>query len=146
MKRLAFLAALLLLPVLAPAEDLLIRGARVHTAGDAGTLENSDILVSDGRIAAVGAGLGAPADVTVIEAKGRPVTPGLFGGVTQFGLEEVSQESSTFDATLELTAPAWQHMWRPEFDVTPAFNARSIVLPVMRVAGVTWATIAPYAA
>ena len=140
------LAALLLLPLLAPAEDLLIRGARVHTAGDAGTLENADILVSDGRIAAVGAGLAASAGATVVEAKGRPVTPGLFGGVTQFGLEEVSQESSTFDAALELTAPAWQHMWRPEFDVTPAFNARSIVLPVMCVEGVTWATIAPYAA
>jgi hypothetical protein len=142
----AVLAALLLLPALAPAEDLLIRGARVHTAGDAGTLESADILVSDGRIAAVGAGIPAPAGATVVDAKGRPVTPGLFGGVTQFGLEEVSQESSTFDAALELTAPAWQHMWRPEFDVTPAFNARSIVLPVMRVEGVTWATIAPYAA
>ena len=146
MKGPAVLAALLLLPALAPAEDLLIRGARVHTAGDAGTLESADILVSDGRIAAVGAGIPAPAGATVVDAKGRPVTPGLFGGVTQFGLEEVSQESSTFDAALELTAPAWQHMWRPEFDVTPAFNARSIVLPVMRVEGVTWATIAPYAA
>ena len=146
MKRFAILAALLLLPALALAEDLLIRGARVHTAGNAGTLENADVLVSDGRIAAVGTGLAAPAGATVVEAKGRPVTPGLFGGVTQFGLEEVSQESSTFDAALELTAPAWQHMWRPEFDVTPAFNARSIVLPVMRVEGVTWATIAPYAA
>ena len=146
MKRPAILAALLLLPVLAPAEDLLIRGARVHTAGDAGTLANADVLVRDGRIAAVGAGLAAPAGATVVEAKGRPVTPGLFGGVTQFGLEEVNQESSTFDAALELTAPAWQHMWRPEFDVTPAFNARSIVLPVMRVEGVTWATIAPYPA
>ena len=146
MKRLAFLATLLLLPALAPAADLLIRGARVHTAGDAGTLENADILVSDGRIAAVGAGLETPAGATIVEAKGRPVTPGLFGGVTQFGLEEISQETSTFDAALELTAPAWQHMWRPEFDVTPAFNARSIVLPVMRVEGVTWATIAPYAA
>jgi hypothetical protein len=118
----------------------------VHTAGKAGTLDNADVLVTDGRVAAVGAGLAAPAGATVVEANGRPVTPGLFGGVTQFGLEEVSLEPSTFDASLELTAPAWQHMWRPEFDVTPAFNARSIVLPVMRVEGVTWATIAPYAA
>ena len=146
MNRLALIAALLLAPALAPAQDLLIRGARVHTAGAAGTLENADVLVTDGRIAAVGAGLAAPAGATVVEANGRPLTPGLFGGVTQFGLEEVSLEPSTFDAALELTAPAWQHMWRPEFDVTPAFNARSIVLPVMRVEGVTWATIAPYAA
>ncbi len=37
-------------------------------------------------------------------------------------------------------------MWRPEFDVTPAFNARSIVLPVMRVEGVTWGMLSPLAA
>ncbi len=147
MKKLAPVAALLLLaPALAGAQDFLIRGARVHTAGAAGTLENTDILVQDGRIAAVGAGLAAPAGASVVEAKGRPVTPGLFGGISQVGLEEVNQEPSTYDAELKLEAPAWQHMWRPEFDVTPAFNARSIVLAVMRVEGVTWSTIAPLAA
>jgi hypothetical protein len=144
-RKLALLAALVLLPALAPAEDILIRGARVHTAGAAGTLEGADVLVADGRVAAVGTGLTAPAGAKIVDAGGRPLTPGLFGGVTQFGLEEVSQEPSTFDAALDLRAPAWQHMWRPEFDVTPAFNARSIVLPVMRVEGVTWATIAPSA-
>ena len=147
MKKLAPVAALLLLaPGLACAQDFLIRGARVHTAATAGTLENADVLVQDGRIAAVGAGLAAPAGATVVEAKGRPVTPGLFGGISQVGLEEVNQEPSTYDAELKLEAPAWQHMWRPEFDVTPAFNPRSIVLAVMRVEGVTWGTIAPLAA
>jgi hypothetical protein len=146
-KKLAPFAALLLLaPALAGAQDFLIRGARVHTAAAAGTLENADVLVQGGRIAAVGAGLAAPAGATVVEAKGRPLTPGLFGGLSQFGLEEVSLEPSTFDAELKLEAPAWQHMWRPEFDVTPAFNPRSIVLAVMRVEGVTWAAIAPLAA
>ncbi len=139
-------AALLLAPALAGAQELLIRGARVHTAGAAGTLESADVLVQDGRIAAVGNGLAAPAGATVIEADGRPVTPGLFGGVSQVGLEEVNLEESTYDAELTLSAPAWQHMWRPEFDVTPAFNARSIVLPVMRVEGVTWSMLSPLAA
>ncbi len=138
--------ALLLAPALAGAADVLIRGARVHTAGAAGTLENADVLVQDGRIAAVGSSLAAPAGATVVEAHGRPVTPGLFGGVAQVGLEEVNLEASTYDAELKLTAPAWQHMWRPEFDVTPAFNARSIVLPVMRVEGVTWSMLSPLAA
>ncbi len=136
-------AALLLAPALAGAQDFLIRGARVHTAADAGTMASADILVQDGRIVAVGSNLAAPAGAAVVEAKGRPVTPGLFGGVSQVGLEEVNLEPSTYDAELELTAPAWQHMWRPEFDVTPAFNARSIVLAVMRIEGVTWSTIAP---
>jgi Amidohydrolase family len=143
------LAALLLATLAAGgagAQSLLIKGARVHTAGSAGTLENTDILVQDGRIAAIGSGLAAPAGAAVVEAKGKPVTPGLFGGLTQIGLEEVHQEKETYDAELKLSAPAWQHMWRPEFDVTPAFNARSIVLPVARVEGVTWAMLAPLAA
>jgi hypothetical protein len=143
--RLGLGLALLVLPVLAPAEELLIRDARVHTAGPAGTVAGADVLVRDGRIVDVGRGLSAPGGATVVEAQGRPLTPGLFGGVTQVGLEEVNLEASTYDAELELTAPAWQHMWRPEFDVTPAFNARSAVLPVMRVEGVTWGVIAPLA-
>ena len=147
MKKLALIAAALLLaPALAAAQDILVRGARVHTAAASGTLANADVLVQGGRIAAVGSNLAAPAGATVVEAKGRPLTPGLFGGITQIGLEEVNLEPSTYDAQLKLAAPAWQHMWRPEFDVTPAFNARSIVLAVMRVEGVTWGTIAPLAA
>ena len=103
MKKLALIAVTLLLaPALAGAADLLIRGARVHTAGAAGTIENADVLVQDGRIVAVGGGLAAPPGAMVVEANGRPVTPGLFGGVTQFGLEEVSLEASTFDAELKL--------------------------------------------
>jgi hypothetical protein len=138
-------AALLLAPALAGAQDFLIRGARVHTAGSAGTLDNADVLVRDGRIAAVGSQLDAPAGAAVVEAKGRPVTPGLFGGLTQIGFEEVSLEASTYDAELEFEEPAWQHMWRPEFDVTPAFNARSALIPVARVEGITWTMLAPLA-
>ena len=144
MRKLLLVAATLALaPAIACAQDILIRAARVHTAGSAGTLESADVLVSQGKIADVGKGLAAPAGATVVEANGRPVTPGLFGGLTQIGLEEVNQEESTYDAELKLKAPAWEHMWRPEFDVTPAFNARSILLPVARIEGVTWGMLAP---
>lgn len=129
----------------ATAQDLLIRGARVHTASAAGTLQNADVLVRSGRIAAVGSALAAPAGVPVVEAQGRALTPGMFGGLTKIGLEEVELEPATVDAELELPAPAWMHQWRPEFDVTRAFNPRSIVLPVVRVEGVTWAMLAPTA-
>jgi len=142
-KLLLVAATLALAPAIACAQDILIRAARVHTAGSAGTLESADVLVSKGKIAEVGKGLAAPAGATVVEANGRPVTPGLFGGLTQIGLEEVNQEESTYDAELKLKAPAWEHMWRPEFDVTPAFNARSILLPVARIEGVTWGMLAP---
>jgi hypothetical protein len=109
----------------------------------AGTLEDADVLVQAGRIARVGTGIAAPEGVAVVEAKGRALTPGLFGGLTQLGIEEIELEPSTVDAELELMAPAWQHHWRPEFDVTPAFNPRSSLLPVTRIEGVTWAMVAP---
>src|SRR5262245_56140147 len=69
----------------AGAADVLIRGAKVHTMTSAGTLDNADVLVRNGRIAAVGNAIAAPAGATVVDAKGRALTPGLFGGLTALG-------------------------------------------------------------
>ncbi|HBS56969.1 MAG TPA: amidohydrolase, partial [Stenotrophomonas sp.] len=82
------------------AQDLLVRNATVHTASARGSLQNTDVLVQGGLIRAVGPGLAAPAGVAVVEANGRPLTPALFGGITEIGIEEVSGESSTVDSTL----------------------------------------------
>src|SRR5690606_3555853 len=97
------------------AQDLLIRNATVHTATGRGTLENADVLVRGGKIAAVGSGLSAGGDAQVIDAQGKPVTPALFGGITGIGIEEVSGEDSTTDASLALGADAKHMAVRPEF-------------------------------
>ena len=57
----ALAAALLLATGAAHAQDILIRNATVHTATAQGTLRDSDVLVSNGVIRAVGKGLAAPA-------------------------------------------------------------------------------------
>jgi imidazolonepropionase-like amidohydrolase len=59
------------------AVTVLVKGATVWTQGPQGTLENADLLVRDGKIVAVGAGLSAPSGATTIDAKGKHVTPGL---------------------------------------------------------------------
>jgi len=59
-----------------PAQVLLIRNATILTVTH-GTLEKGDILIKDGRIAAVGSGLKAPADAQVIDASGQFVMPGI---------------------------------------------------------------------
>jgi hypothetical protein len=41
---------------------VLIRDATVHTMTAAGTLEHTDILISDGKIAELGHGINAPAN------------------------------------------------------------------------------------
>lgn len=126
------------------AQDVLIHDATVHTAGSAGTLEHADVLVRGGKIAAVGANLAA-AGATVVEANGRPVTPGLFGGLTGLGLEEVSLEGATVDSAYAPGAqvPPMSLEWRPEFDATLAFNPREAPIPVARVEGITFAMLAP---
>ena len=125
------------------AADVLIRGAKVYTMTATGTLANADVLVRNGRIAAVGAPLTAPAGATVIEAQGRPLTPGLFGGVSAVGVEEVEQEDGTNDENLVVREPFHEMQLRPEFDPTVAFNPRSTLVPVTRIEGVTWTMLAP---
>lgn len=143
----ALAAVLVALPAVAGAQDLLIRDARVHTAAAAGTLERADILVQGGVIRAVGPGLTAPDGIATVQAEGRPVTPGLFAGLTGLGVEEVSGEPETVDTSLSLSAPGQildqQPTWRPEFDMLPAFNPRSAAIGVSRVAGLTWTVLAP---
>ena len=56
--------------------DVLIRNATVLTA-IRGTLENTDILIQNGKIAKIGKNLKADSNATVIDATGKFVTPGI---------------------------------------------------------------------
>lgn len=123
-----------------PGQDVLIRNATVHTATARGTLRNADVLVRNGRIAAVGNGLSAEG-AQVVDAQGAPLTPALFGGITGIGIEEVSGEQPTNDESLALGEGAKHMVVRPEFDVTLAYNPDSILLPVARVEGIGWTVL-----
>lgn len=137
MNRLLATALLAMAAFPAAAQDLLVRNATVHTGTERGSLERADVLVRDGRIAGVGAGLDA-AGATVVDAGGRHLTPALFGGITGIGIEEVSAEEPTTDASLGLGALTQQMTVRPEFDVTLAYNPESVLVPVARVEGIGW--------
>jgi len=139
MKRALVFLAFVVVSSGAAADSVLIRNATVHTVSAAGTLENTDILIADGVVAALGRALEAPAGARIIDATGRVVTPGLFGGLTHLGLEEIGLEPTAEDATLKLDA------MRPEFDVALAFNPESTSIAVTRLGGVTFAAIAPTA-
>ena len=123
------------------AETLFIHDATVHTATVPPVLQDADILVRDGRIERIGPNLEAPADARVIEADGRPVTPGLFAGLTAHGLVEIGMVEHTVDGTLSAGSLPGPGM-HPEFDVTPAYNPRSSVIPVTRIEGLTWSVLA----
>jgi imidazolonepropionase-like amidohydrolase len=60
----------------AGAEETLIRNATILTVSH-GTLQNSDILLRRGKIAAIGQNLKASAEARVIDATGKYVMPGI---------------------------------------------------------------------
>jgi hypothetical protein len=125
-------ACLLLSSGIASAQSIFINDATLHTMGSQAVMQNADILLRDGLIRDIGPDLAAPADASVIEAGGRPVTPGFFAGISALGLEEISLAAETVDHGLQLES------LRPEFDVTTAFNPYSAVIPVTRIEGYTW--------
>ncbi len=73
----AVLAACVALAPEAAAQDVLIRGARIYTMTDTGVLDRGDVLITGGRIAAVGAKVDAPAGIRTIEGSTLHVMPGL---------------------------------------------------------------------
>ena len=58
------LLAASLLAFAASAQDVLIRGATVHTVSAQGTLKDADVLLRNGNIAAIGRDIAAPAGAT----------------------------------------------------------------------------------
>ncbi len=63
-------------PVAAPAA-VVVRGATIWTEGASGILENADLVVSGGRVVAVGKNVAAPVGALEIDGRGRHVTPGI---------------------------------------------------------------------
>ena len=61
-------------PVATP-DSVLVKGAIVWTCGPQGILQDADVLIAGGRIKAIGKNLSSSG--TVIDAKGKHVTPGL---------------------------------------------------------------------
>jgi imidazolonepropionase-like amidohydrolase len=128
-------AALIATP--AAAETVLIRDGRVVTNGAAGTIENGDVLIIDGRISAVGENITAPRGARIIEAQGRFVTPGAFAAMSALGLSEINGSGAPDDASVEgeLIAAA--------ADAGRAFNPDVTAIAITRLEGVTRAAIAP---
>jgi imidazolonepropionase-like amidohydrolase len=60
-----------------PHRALVFTNATVWTQGPEGVIDDADVLIADGKIAAVGTALERPGDATVIDAAGKHITPGL---------------------------------------------------------------------
>jgi imidazolonepropionase-like amidohydrolase len=75
-------------------EDVLIRNATLWTNEADGILEGADLLVRDGRIAAVGRQLSAPGGVRIIDATGKHVAPGIIDEHSHIAISRGGNEGS----------------------------------------------------
>ena len=135
MKRALIAFAVLALATPAAAETVAIVNARLETAGPAGTIPSGTIVLKDGKIVAVGAGVTAPAGARVIDARGGVVTPGLIAPSSSLTVTEVEQVSSTRDdRSGKLSAG---------FDISYGVNPASTMIPLARQTGLTRAVVTP---
>ena len=137
MNRLITTLFAIFLTIPAIADTTAIVGGKVHTVGPSGVVDNATIIVVDGKVAAVGSGIGVPDGATVIDASGKIVTPGLFSPMGRLGLVEVGLSAGPIDSGQAGT------QFTAAFDVADAYNSRSPAVAVQRIEGVTRALIAP---
>ncbi len=122
---------------IAMSESYLIKNATLHTATAKGMLKNADILIENGKIKDVGQDLSASKEATVIDGKGKHVTPGLINASTTMGLVEISAVSSTVDSATT------NHNMGAAFNIAAAINFRSTLVPHNRINGLTRAIVLP---
>jgi imidazolonepropionase-like amidohydrolase len=112
-----------------PPPTYVIRGAHVVTVSGA-DIDNATIVITGGRISAVGTNVNAPAGAQTIDAAGLWVYPGMIDAGTSMGLSEVSSVGATND-TNELGE------MNPNVAAVWAVNPSSSHFAVTRVEGVT---------
>jgi imidazolonepropionase-like amidohydrolase len=92
-----------------PSVATLIRGGTVMTAAGQ-VIPNGQVLMVDGKIAAVGATVDAPAGVRVVDATGKFVTPGVIDVHSHLGVYPspgVDAHQDGNEATRPVTANVW---------------------------------------
>ena len=68
-------------------QDVHFRNATVWTAAGAGILGRADVVVQNGKIAAIGPSLATPAGAIVVDCDGRHITPGMVDCHSHTGID-----------------------------------------------------------
>jgi len=138
--RLKLLAVIELVTTVVPAIDaqtVAITGGKVYPVSGP-PIENGTVVITDGRITAVGANVAVPAGAQRIDATGKIVTPGFVNSATQLGVQEVAAVSDTRDASAR-----GKDAIAAAFTVWEGLNPNSVLLAPARKAGITSFVVMP---
>ncbi|MGB5274642.1 MAG: amidohydrolase family protein, partial [Flavobacteriaceae bacterium] len=83
------------------AENILFKNATVWTSEDAGVLENTDVLIRNGKIAQIGKGLTA-GDAKIIDATGKHLTAGIIDEHTHIAALSVNESGQNSSAEVKM--------------------------------------------
>ncbi|HEU4508413.1 MAG TPA: amidohydrolase family protein, partial [Pyrinomonadaceae bacterium] len=122
--------------VIPPRGTFAIRNARIVTVSGP-DIENGTVVIRDGKIQAVGAGVSVPAGAQTIDGSGLSVYPGMIDAGTNMGLVEIPQGAAGTVDTSEVGD------LNPNAKAITAVNPHSAHIAVTRVEGITTTLTAP---
>ena len=115
-------------------QELLLKNAKIHTATDKGTLENTDILIRDGIIVRIGKNLSSPR-AEEKNLTGKVISPGFIAPQTQLGIVEIELIPETRDDRSEIYSAG--------LNIDSAFNPSSTLIPYNLTGGITLSLTTP---
>ena len=115
-------------------EELLLKNAKIHTATERGTLENSDVLIRDGVIVRIGKNL-VSSRAKEKDLSGKVISPGFIAPQTQLGIVEIELVPETRDDRSDIYSAG--------LSIDSAFNASSTLIPYNLTGGITLSLTTP---
>ena len=119
------------------AQTTAITGGRVFPVSGP-VIESGTVLITDGKIVAVGANVSVPAGATRIDATGKWVTPGLINALTGLGVSEIGQVQATVDR-----GARGENAVAAAFPVWEGVNPASTMFAPARNDGITSVVVVP---
>ena len=124
----------LIISSLSLSEELIFKNAKIHTATDRGTLENTDLLIRDGKIIRIGKNL-TSSRAKVKDLKGKVISPGLIAPLSQLGIIEIELVPETRDDRSDIYSAG--------LSIDSAFNPSSTLIPYNLNGGITLSLTSP---
>jgi imidazolonepropionase-like amidohydrolase len=119
------------------AQTIAITGGKVYPVSGP-PIEGGTVVITNGRITAVGSNVAIPSDAQRIDATGKIVTPGFVDAATQLGVQEIAAVTETRD----MSARGKDNI-AAAFTVWDGLNPNSVLLAPARKAGVTSFVVLP---